>query len=285
MEKKPLLLPLLGEVKRVLRRGALHTVCEESKCPNITECFSKKTATFLIMGDVCTRGCRYCSVKKGAPKALDPAEPLRLAKAAKRLGLKYVVITSVTRDDLPDGGASHFAACIEAVRREIPSAKVEVLTPDFRGSLKSADAVLEKEPFVFNVNVETVERLYPSVRPGGDYAWTLKLLRHAKENHPRVITKSGLMVGLGESFDEILKTLEDLKKSGCDAVTVGQYLRPTRRQLPVVKHYSEEEFLKIKEAAREIGFKFVFAGRWVRSSYRAWEVAAQKPSLESSSAA
>ncbi len=271
--KKPIRFSLLADVKRVLRRGKLHTVCEESKCPNITECFSRKTATFLIMGKVCTRGCRYCSVEKGSPKGLDLKEPENLAKAVKVLGLKYVVITSVTRDDLPDGGASHFAACIREVKKTSPDVKVEVLTPDFRGEEKNAEVVLREEPFVFNVNIETVERLYPKVRPGGKYEWVLKLLRFSKENFPHIRTKSGLMVGLGESWDDIRKTLEDLRKVGCEILTVGQYLQPTKRQLPVVKEYTEEEFLRIEELAKELGFKFVFAGRWVRSSYNAHKVA------------
>lgn len=270
--KKPIRLSLLSDVKRILRKGKLHTVCEESKCPNIGECFSKKTATFLIMGDICTRGCRYCSVKKGSPKPLNPNEPKNLAKAAKELGLKYVVITSVTRDDLPDGGASHFAECIRELKREIPDCKVEVLTPDFRGNTKHLEVVLNENPFVFNCNIETVERLYPKIRLGGKYDWTLKLLKFSKENYPHIWTKSGLMVGLGESWDDIKKTLEDLREAGCDILTVGQYLQPTKRQLPVFKDYTEEEFKRIEELAKELGFKYTFAGRWVRSSYKAWEI-------------
>ncbi len=272
-KKKPIRLSLLSDVKRVLRRGKLHTVCEESKCPNIGECFANRTATFLIMGDVCTRGCRYCSVRKGTPKPLSPAEPKNLAKAVKELGLKYVVITSVTRDDLPDGGASHFAACIREIKREIPDAKVEVLTPDFRGKTGLADTVLRENPFVFNCNIETVERLYPKIRLGGRYEWTLNLLRYSKENYPHIWTKSGLMVGLGETWDDIRKTLEDLREAGCDILTVGQYLQPTKRQVEVVKEYTEEEFERIKELAGELGFKYTFVGRWVRSSYKAWKVA------------
>ena len=272
--KKPIRLSLLSDVKRILRKGKLHTVCEESKCPNIGECFSKKTATFLIMGDVCTRGCRYCSVKKGKPKSLNPNEPKNLALAAKRLGLKYIVITSVTRDDLPDGGASHFAECIREIKREIPDAKVEVLTPDFQGKTELVDIVLRENPFVFNCNIETVERLYPKIRLGGRYDWTLRVLKHAKENYPHIYTKSGLMVGLGETWDDIRKTLEDLREAGCDILTVGQYLQPTKKQVEVVKEYTEEEFERIRELAGELGFKYTFAGRWVRSSYKAWEVVA-----------
>jgi len=271
--KKPIVFSLLADTKRVLRKAKLHTVCEESKCPNISECFSKKTATFLVMGDICTRGCRYCSVKKGQPKPLNPAEPKNLALAAKKLGLKYVVITSVTRDDLPDGGASHFAACIREVKNLLPAAKVEVLTPDFKGNTKHAEKVLKEKPFVFNVNIEIVERLYPKIRPGGRYEWILKLLKFVKENYPEVWTKSGLMVGLGESWDDVKKTLEDLKEVGCDVITIGQYLQPTKRQVPVQKEYTEEEFRKIKELADELGFKYAFVGRWVRSSYNAWKVA------------
>ena len=271
--KKVIRLSVLSDVKRILRKGKLHTVCEESKCPNIGECFANKTATFLIMGDVCTRGCRYCSVKKGQPKPLNPQEPKNLAEAVKKLGLNYVVITSVTRDDLPDGGASHFAKCIKTLKREVPNVKVEVLTPDFKGRTDLVEVVLKEEPYVFNVNIETVERLYPEIRLGGRYRWTLDLLRFSKENFPHIWTKSGLMVGLGEDWEDIRKTLEDLRNAGCDILTVGQYLRPTKRQVEVVKEYTEEEFEKIEELARELGFKYTFVGRWVRSSYRAWRVA------------
>ena len=270
--KKVIRFSLLTEVKRVLRKGRLHTVCEESKCPNIGECFSKNTATFLVMGDICTRGCRYCSVKKGQPKPLDKSEPKNLAIAVKRLGLKYVVITSVTRDDLPDGGASHFAQCIRWVKKLNPDAKVEVLTPDFRGETRFLDTVLREKPFVFNCNIETVERLYPKIRLGGRYEWTLKLIKYSKENYPKIYTKSGLMVGLGETWDDIRKTLEDLREAGCDILTVGQYLQPTKAQMEVVKEYTEEEFERIREMAYQLGFKYAFVGRWVRSSYKAWEV-------------
>lgn len=270
--KKVIRLSVLSDVKRILRKGKLHTVCEESKCPNIGECFANKTATFLIMGDVCTRGCRYCSVKKGQPKPLDPNEPSNLAKAVKQLGLNYVVITSVTRDDLPDGGASHFAKCIRTLKEEIPTVKVEVLTPDFKGRTDLAEVVLKENPYVFNVNIETVKRLYPKIRLGGRYEWTLSLLRFSKENFPHIWTKSGLIVGLGETWDDLRQTLEDLREAGCDILTVGQYLQPTKRQVPVVKEYSDEEFEKIKELASELGFKYVFAGRWVRSSYKAWQI-------------
>ena len=270
--KKVIRLSVLSDVKRILRKGRLHTVCEESKCPNIGECFANKTATFLIMGDVCTRGCRYCSVKKGQPKPLDPKEPLNLAEAVKQLGLNYVVITSVTRDDLPDGGASHFAQCIRTLKEEIPTVKVEVLTPDFKGRTDLAEVVLKENPYVFNVNIETVKRLYPKIRLGGRYGWTLSLLRFSKENFSHIWTKSGLMVGLGETWDDIKQTLEDLREAGCDILTVGQYRQPTKRQVPVVKEYSNEEFEKIKELASELGFKYVFAGRWVRSSYKAWQI-------------
>jgi len=271
--KKVIRLSVLSDVKRILRKGKLHTVCEESKCPNIGECFANRTATFLIMGDVCTRGCRYCSVKKGQPKPLNPQEPKNLAEAVKKLGLNYVVITSVTRDDLPDGGASHFAECIKTLKREVPNVKVEVLTPDFKGRTDLVEVVLKEEPYVFNVNIETVERLYPRIRLGGRYRWTLDLLRFSKENFPHIWTKSGLMVGLGEDWDDIRKTLEDLRKAGCDILTIGQYLRPTKRQVEVVKEYTAEEFEKIEELARELGFKYAFVGRWVRSSYQAWRVA------------
>jgi lipoic acid synthetase len=270
--KRVIRLSLLSDVKRILRKGRLHTVCEESKCPNIGECFAKRTATFLIMGKVCTRRCGYCSVKKGRPQALDENEPKNLAVAVKKLGLKYVVITSVTRDDLPDGGASHFARTIRWVKKLNPDTQVEVLTPDFRGDTRHLDTVLREKPVVFNCNIETVERLYPAVRPGGRYGWTLRLLKYSKENYPEIYTKSGLMVGLGETWDDIRKTLEDLREAGCDILTVGQYLQPTKAQMEVVKEYTEEEFDRIRELALELGFRYVFAGRWVRSSYRAWEV-------------
>ncbi|NPA14615.1 MAG: lipoyl synthase [Aquificae bacterium] len=271
--KKVIRLSLLSEVKQILRKGKLHTVCEESKCPNIGECFGNHTATFLILGKVCTRGCRYCSVKKGGPYLPpDPDEPKNLAKAAKKLGLKYVVITSVTRDDLPDGGASHFAACIRELKKEIPNVGVEVLTPDFKGSTRALETVLKEEPTVFNCNIETVERLYPKIRLGGSYHWTLKLLKHSKEFNPKILTKSGLIIGLGETWEDIVKTLEDLRKVDCDILTVGQYLQPTKAQMEVVKEYTPSEFEKIKDLALEMGFKHVFVGRWVRSSYRAWEV-------------
>ena len=274
--KKVLDFKTLIPVKKLLRKTKLHTVCEESKCPNISECFGNKTATFLIMGRVCTRGCRYCSVEKGKPQPLNPNEPRNLAFAAKKLGLKYVVITSVTRDDLPDSGASHFAACIRELKRKIPQVKVEVLTPDFKGDKKALEIVLKEEPFVFNCNIETVERLYSKIRLGGSYKWGLELLKHSKEIAPYIYTKSGLMVGLGETWDDIKKTLEDLRKANCDILTVGQYLQPTKRQVPVVKHYTDEEFQRIKEFAQELGFKYVFSGRWVRSSYKAWKVVNDK---------
>jgi lipoic acid synthetase len=271
-EKKLIKWSDLAYIKRILRKNKLHTVCEESKCPNITECFSRKTATFMILGNICTRKCLYCSVRRGKPLPVNPEEPINVARAVKILGLKYVVITSVTRDDLEDKGASQFAQCIREIKKISKDIKVEVLTPDFQGDEKLASIVLKEKPFVFNCNIETVKRLYPLVRPQGKYEWVLKLLKFSKENFPEIYTKSGLIVGLGETFEDIKSTLEDLRESGCDILTVGQYLQPTKRNMKVQKEYSTEEFEKIREYAEELGFKGVFVGRWIRSSYMAEEL-------------
>lgn len=247
----------------------LHTVCQEARCPNLAECFGAGTATFLILGDRCTRACRFCAVGHGAPQAVDEAEPERVAEAAFRLGLQHVVITSVTRDDLPDGGASAFAATIQAVRRRLPEACVEVLIPDFGGSDAALETVLSSRPDVLNHNLETVPRLYPLVRPGADYRRSLSVLTQTKALTPEIVTKSGLMVGLGERVSEVIQVLADLRAVGCDLLTIGQYLQPTERQLPVARYVPPEEFDGYREKAEALGFAGVAAGPLVRSSHQA----------------
>lgn len=258
-------------VQRLLQTLALHTVCESAHCPNLGECFRRGTATFLILGNVCTRSCRFCAVGKGIPLSPDPEEPERVAEAAKRLCLKHVVVTSVTRDDLPDGGAGHFAATILAIRKALPQATVEVLVPDFQGSEEALDTVLAARPEVLNHNVETVPRLYPLVRPQADYARSLRLLERAKEKAPDILTKSGLMVGLGETRKEVEEVLRDLRKARCDIVTIGQYLRPSVHHLPVASYVPPEEFEYYREYALRLGFSGVASGPFVRSSYKAEE--------------
>lgn len=251
----------------------LETVCENAKCPNRMECYSQKTATFMILGNVCTRPCGFCAVARGRPDALELDEPARVAEAAHRLGLKHVVITSVTRDDLPDGGADHYYQCILAVR-ERTGATVEVLTPDFVEQKEQLDRVIEAVPDVFNHNMETVPRLYRRVRgPKSDYAWTLGLLQRVKVLNPAVKTKSGLMLGLGETRDEILDCLADLRRVDCDFLTLGQYLQPGKRYLPVVRYLPPEEFDELGELAKQMGFRQVASGPFVRSSYHAREMA------------
>lgn len=261
-------------VQKLLRTLALHTVCESARCPNIGECFRRGTATFLILGNVCTRGCRFCAVAKGTPGPLDPGEPERVAEAAQKLNLKHVVVTSVTRDDLPDGGAEHFAATIVAIRRVLPQATVEVLVPDFQGKEEALDIVLAARPDVLNHNVETVPRLYPSVRPQANYERSLWLLGRAKEKTPDILTKSGLMVGLGETREEVESVLKDLRGVQCDIITIGQYLRPSVRHLPVASYIPPEEFEYYREYALRLGFLGVASGPFVRSSYRAEEFVA-----------
>jgi lipoic acid synthetase len=270
MAKPLLILSETHRVKKLLRVSGLNTVCEEARCPNISECFGHGTATFMILGDRCTRRCRFCNVKKEPPKAVDREEPKRLLKAVKALGLEYVVITSVARDDLPDGGASHFASCIRLLKKYIENIKVEVLIPDFRGSEEAIATVLKEKPDVLNHNIETVPRLYPYVRIGSKYERSLRVLRMSKEIAPDIPTKSALILGFGESWEEILQTMEDLRKTGCDFLTIGQYYQPSREHFPVVKFYSEEEFAKLGEIAYSMGFRFVASGNKVRSSYRAW---------------
>jgi lipoyl synthase len=263
--------PQYEQTRHLLRDGHLHTVCQEACCPNIFECFSRHTATFLILGDHCTRDCAFCAVKHGALLAPDPDEPRRLALAAAEMKLRYVVVTSVTRDDLPDGGAAHFAAAIAALRREIPGVAVEVLIPDFQGDPAALATVLAAAPDVLNHNVETVPRLYPVVRPQAQYRRSLLLLENAATQAPHIPTKSGLMLGLGETDEEIRQTLSDLRRVQCRLLTLGQYLQPTPANLPVVRYVPPEEFTRWRQAALEMGFDQVTAAPFVRSSYHAGE--------------
>lgn len=261
-------------VRRILKSKCLNTVCEGARCPNKSECYSANTATFLIMGQVCTRNCRYCNISTEKPQLLDLEEPKHIAEAIKELGLKFAVITSVTRDDLPDGGAEHFKNCIEEIRK-ICDAKIEILTPDFRSKTDfskplytSLDTIISAKPDVFNHNIETVRPVFKTVRPQGDYDRSLEVLKYVKENSA-ITTKSGLMVGLGETIDEIEETFADLKNAGVDILTVGQYIQPSKQHLPVDKYYTLEEFENLKVLARKIGFKNFQIGPLVRSSYHA----------------
>lgn len=248
----------------------LETVCESAKCPNRPDCWSRKTATFMVLGNVCTRPCGFCSVPKGShTEAVEADEPTRVAEAAARLGLKHVVITSVTRDDLPDGGAEHFAACIRAVRARIPGAAVEVLTPDFQGNAAAIDTVTDANPEVFNHNIETVPRLYRKVRGRADYRRSLDLLERVKRRAPHMVTKAGLMAGIGETVDELFEVFADLRTIDCDVLTLGQYLAPTLKHIPVARFLPPSEFDEIAARARLLGFKQVVAGPFVRSSYHA----------------
>ena len=275
-ERKPawLKVPFPGgsqylRVKGLLRASGLHTVCEEARCPNIGECFQNGTATFLILGDVCTRACAFCAVTGGRPAGLDVAEPLKVARAVSRLGLRHAVVTSVTRDDLPDGGASIFAATIRAIRRLSPGTSVEVLIPDFQDSRQALATVMAARPDVLNHNTETVPRLFRRVRPKAVYERSLELLARAREMDGDVITKSGLMVGLGEEQQELLAVMADLVAVGCQVLTIGQYLQPTPRHRPVARYYHPEEFAELAREGRRLGFRHVEAGPLVRSSYHA----------------
>ncbi|MFQ5329247.1 MAG: lipoyl synthase [Thermodesulfobacteriota bacterium] len=260
----------LHPMKKILRERGLNTVCESARCPNIGECFSKPTATFMIMGGVCTRGCGFCNIDKDiTPGAVDPAEAENIALTVMEMGLKHVVITSVTRDDLPDGGASHFALTIQAVRDSISPLLIEVLTPDFGGNMSALATVLDAGPDIFNHNVETVPSLYRSVRPEAEYATSLDILKRAGEWE--VTTKSGIMVGLGEEQGEVVEVMEDLRRAGCDAITIGQYLRPNRDALPVREYVRPETFKEYEEMGRAMGFPHVYSGPFVRSSYNAAE--------------
>jgi lipoic acid synthetase len=258
-------------LRRLLRAYGLNTVCESARCPNIGECFARPTATFMIAGTRCTRSCGFCAVDTARPAPLDPGEPLRLAQAARRLGLAHVVVTAVARDDLADGGAAHFAATIRALRAEAPATRVEVLTPDFKGDEDALRTVLAAGPDVFNHNLETVRRLTVAVRPQARYERSLAVLARAKALAPAVLSKSGLMVGLGERRDEIAAALADLRAAGCDLLTVGQYLQPTRRHLPVVEYVPPVVFDEYAKLARALGFRHVASGPLVRSSYHAEE--------------
>jgi lipoic acid synthetase len=264
------------ELKRVLREAKLHTVCEEASCPNIGECFGHGTATFMIMGDLCTRRCPFCDVAHGRPQPLDADEPRHLADTIALMKLRYVVITSVDRDDLRDGGAGHFVECIRAVREKSPATRIEILTPDFRGRLDRALSILEAAPpDVMNHNLETVPRLYRQARPGSDYAHSLLLLKRFHESHPGVPTKSGLMVGLGETNEEILAVMHDLREHGVDMLTIGQYLQPSRHHLPVTRYVHPDEFALFEREARALGFSHAACGPMVRSSYHADRQAAE----------
>jgi lipoic acid synthetase len=260
----------LHDIRSVMARGRLHTVCDEARCPNRSECFSRGTATFLIMGDVCTRACRYCSIGHGKPRPLDPNEPRELASAAAEMKLAHVVVTSVDRDDLRDGGAVHFAAVVAELHTLDPKPTVEVLTPDFRADMAAIDLVLAARPEVYNHNIETVRRLYPTVRRQGRYDWALEVLAHIAGAGDGVVCKSGLIVGLGEERAEVEQTLVDLANAGCQIATVGQYLRPTSREVEVGRYWRPEEFGELEAFGRSIGLE-VFAGPFVRSSYRAEE--------------
>lgn len=263
------------ELTTRLAARSLHTVCQSAKCPNIGECFARGTATFLILGSVCTRNCRFCGIASGKPQRVDGDEPRRVAEMAAELNLRHVVITSVTRDDLPDGGASHFSRVVEAVRKRLPDSTIEILTPDFQGNPSAIMTAARAHPDVYNHNVETVPRLYPTVRPQAVYERSLELLALVKRRFGDILTKSGFMLGLGETADEVHQTLADLRSVGCDAVTIGQYLQPSRHHLPVARYVPPKEFEALKSVAQQMGFSFVASGPFVRSSYLADEAIAQ----------
>ena len=258
-------------IQKMLRSSNLHTVCEEAKCPNIGGCWDRGTATFMILGDICTRACRYCAVTSGKPLALDPLEAYKLSKVVEKMKLKYVVITSVNRDDLDNGGAEVFAECVHQIRKRLPECKIEVLIPDFEGNEPALEIVVGVNPDTINHNIETVRRIFPDVRPKGDYDQSLKLLETVKLLNSASITKSGIMIGLGEEVGEIQQTMEDLISVGCDLLTIGQYLQPSSKHIERVKWYTPREFNQLAEMGREIGFKHVVSGPLVRSSYHADE--------------
>ena len=258
-------------VRRILKTKCLNTVCENARCPNKNECYTKNTATFLIMGNNCTRNCRYCNITCSRPDPLDLNEPFHVAEAVKDLGLKYAVITSVTRDDLPDGGAEHFANCIYEIRKMSSDVKIEILTPDFKGNKDSLNTIIKVNPNVFNHNIETVRNVFKTARPQGDYDCSLNVLKYIKDNSD-ILTKSGLMIGLGETFEDIEETLVDLKNVGCDILTIGQYIQPSKAHLEVSKYYTPEEYENLKQLAKKVGIKHYQIGPLVRSSYRASEL-------------
>ena len=264
------------EVRDILRSHRLNTVCEDARCPNIAECWGQlRTATFMILGDTCTRACAYCAVRSGVPGALDSDEPARVARAVAELGLKHAVITSVDRDDLKDGGANVFASTVRQIRRLDSAVRIELLTPDFQGSAASLETVLESGPDIFSHNVETVERLYPEVRFKSSYSVALDVLRQARSFRSAIYTKTGIMVGLGESLDEIMSLMDDVASAGVDIMTIGQYLTPTPKHAPIARYYSPEEFDELAERGRERGIRWVFSGPLVRSSYHAEDVFAE----------
>lgn len=262
--------PEVGRIKNLLREHQLHTVCEEASCPNLGECFAHGTATFLIMGNICTRRCPFCDVAHGRPDPLDTNEPVHLAKTIAAMQLKHVVITSVDRDDLRDGGAAHFSECISEVRRQSPGTRIEVLVPDFRGRMDIALEILaHNPPDIFNHNLETVPRLYKAARPGSDYQWSLDLLKRFQESHPAVPSKSGLMLGLGETMQEVEQVMQDLRDHGCRMLTLGQYLQPSRHHLAVERFVTPAEFDQLAQLGKDMGFEHVASGPMVRSSYHA----------------
>ena len=263
--------PIYSDLKKKLTSAKLHTVCEEAMCPNIGDCWERKTATFMILGDICTRACSYCAVKTGMPSGLDLDEPNRLAETVEKLGLKYAVITSVNRDDLPDGGSFIFSQCIKKIRKKLPNCKIEVLIPDFCGNWDSLKTVIDANPETLNHNIETVERVFPRIRAKGDYKLSLELLDYTKKYNPKMVTKSGMMVGLGETLDEIIQTMKDLRSVGCNLLTIGQYLRPSQKHVALSKWYTPSEFEELADIALNLGFDNVASGPLVRSSYHADE--------------
>lgn len=262
---------VLNEMEDMLKDLSLHTVCESANCPNIGKCFKHKTATFMVMGNTCTRNCRFCAVNKGCPNKLDPEEPRNVAIASKKLGLKHTVITSVTRDDLKDGGAAHFVKIIKEMRKENPKSTVELLIPDLKGNWNALKNIIDAKPDILNHNIETVESLYKKVRPMAVYDRSIELLRQVKVFDEAVYTKCGIMLGLGETKQQVLKVMDDLLKVNCDILTIGQYLRPSKKHLPVFEYITPEKFADYKKIALEKGFKFVASGPYVRSSYKAFE--------------
>ena len=263
--------PSYIELKNLLRDAELHTVCEEAQCPNIGECWERRSATFMILGDICTRRCHYCAVTTGRPTGIDIMEPDRLARTVKHMGLKYCVITSVNRDDLADGGAFIFAMCIRKIKQEMPGCKVEVLIPDFDGSLPALKTAISAGPDVLNHNIESCKRVFPKVRPKGDYQRSLDLLARVKEIDPTMPTKSGIIVGMGEDFSEVVDTMKDLRSVGCELLTIGQYLRPSEVHVPISKFYTPAEFAELRDIGMSLGFRHVASGPLVRSSYHADE--------------
>ena len=271
LKVSPLDPAILNKMRRLMRDLKLHTICESARCPNCTECFRRATATFMILGDICTRNCTFCAVKRGKPLSPDPQEPEHIVTAVDKLGLRYVVITSVTRDDLPDGGASQFAHTVKAIREYDPHIMVEVLIPDFSGSLSALQTVIDASPAVLNHNIETVPRLYPEVRPKADYRRSIELLRQSKLLNNRILTKSGFMLGLGEVRQEVIELMADLRQAGCDLLTIGQYLQPSLRHHKVMKFTPPEEFEEYGNIGKQLGFRQVVSGPLVRSSFHAAE--------------